>query len=79
MPIYDYRCIDCSNTSELLIRGNATPSCPACGGQRMEKLVSAPAPPGKTVGIVARARMQAAREGHLSNFDKNEKVMKKSH
>jgi putative FmdB family regulatory protein len=68
MPIYDYRCIACNNTSELLIRGNTTPTCPACGSQQMEKLVSAPAAPGKSAGIVAKARKQAAKEGHFSNY-----------
>jgi hypothetical protein len=34
----------------------------------MEKLVSAPAAPGKSAGIVAKARKQAAKEGHFSNY-----------
>ncbi len=68
MPIYDYRCIACNHTSELLIRGNTTPTCPECGSQQMEKLVSAPAAPGKSADIIAKARKQAAKEGHFSNY-----------
>lgn len=77
MPIYDYRCIDCNQTSELLIKVNATPVCPKCGSENMEKLVSLPAPQGKTAGIIARGRAQAEREGHLSNFSASEKSLKK--
>lgn len=77
MPIYDYRCLDCAHTSELLIKVNATPVCPKCGSQNMEKLVSMPAPQGKTAGIIARGRLQASREGHLSNFSASEKALKK--
>lgn len=77
MPIYDYRCLDCAHTSELLIKVTATPVCPKCGSHNMEKLVSMPAPQGKTAGIIARGRAQAAREGHLSNFSPSETGLKK--
>lgn len=77
MPIYDYRCIDCGHEAELLIKVNATPVCPKCGSQTMEKRVSMPAPQGKSAGLIARGRAQAAREGHLSNFSASEKAIKK--
>ena len=77
MPIYDYRCLDCAHTSELLIKVNATAVCPKCGSQAMEKLVSKPAPHGKTAAIIARGRAQAGREGHLSNFSPRETGLKK--
>ncbi|PPD03718.1 MAG: FmdB family transcriptional regulator [Methylobacter sp.] len=76
MPLYDYRCLDCEHTCELLHKVSATAVCPACGSQNMEKLVSKPAPPGKMAGIAAKGRAQAAREGHLSNFSASEKAMK---
>ena len=77
MPIYDYRCVDCKHESELLIKMDVTALCPQCGSQNMKKLVSMPAPQGKTAGIIARGRAQAAREGHLSNFSASEKAFKK--
>ena len=77
MPIYDYRCLDCAHMSELLMKVNAAPVCPKCGSQAMEKLVSMPAPQGKSIGIIARGRAQAAREGHLSNFSRKERAIKK--
>ena len=68
MPIYDFHCKKCDRTFELLVRGSLPPNCPECGSADMEKMVSLPAAQGKTAGIVARARNQAAREGHFSNY-----------
>jgi len=44
MPIYEYKCQDCGETSEIFLHGldNAQSiACPACGSERMEKLFSA--------------------------------------
>ncbi len=43
MPIYEYRCQNCQQTTEILQRvDDAVPPCPACGGE-LRRLVSAPA------------------------------------
>lgn len=42
MPLYEYRCVDCQQESELLIRGEEKPVCPKCQSERLEKLLSAP-------------------------------------
>jgi putative FmdB family regulatory protein len=76
MPIYDYRCNDCNKTFELLVRSSDTPVCPACGNPRLEKLLSRPAAPGHTAGIISQARSQAAREGHFSNYKASERPKK---
>ena len=68
MPIYDFHCPDCDAASELLARFDDTPSCPTCGGTHMQRLVSGVSPPGKSQGLLKKARRQAAREGHFSNF-----------
>lgn len=73
MPLYDYRCAACSKTFELLVRNGTVPSCPTCGGERLEKQVALPVSPGKTGGILARARRQAASEGHFSNYKASER------
>ncbi len=73
MPLHDFRCPNCSQTFELLIRGSNIPTCPTCGNQELEKLVSMPAAPGKAAGIIASARKQAAREGHFSNYSTSER------
>jgi len=68
MPLYDYHCPACAHDFELLVRGGATPACPACGATTLERQISLPAPQGTTKGILQRARAQAAREGHFSNY-----------
>ncbi len=43
MPIYEYRCANCGEQTEVLVRsGSASPSCPNCGNPLLEKLFSAP-------------------------------------
>ena len=44
MPIYDYKCQDCGEISEIFLQGvdNAKSiACPVCGSEMMEKLFSA--------------------------------------
>jgi putative FmdB family regulatory protein len=67
MPIYEYRCRACGVRFEQLVRAGATVACPGCAGQQLDKLLSSVAPPGKSAAIIAGARTQAARAGHLSN------------
>jgi len=43
MPIYEYRCQDCGEKFEKLIRSNSDQTeliCPNCGGKQTEKLFS---------------------------------------
>ena len=44
MPIYEYRCLECGEKFEKLVRFGASTSeiqCPKCGGRKVEKLISA--------------------------------------
>ena len=68
MPLFDFHCAPCDKTFELLVRGSQTPQCPHCGSAALDKQVSRPAPPGQSAGMVQRARAQAKREGHFSNY-----------
>ncbi|WP_407279780.1 FmdB family zinc ribbon protein [Aromatoleum evansii] len=68
MPIFDYRCPVCDRTFELLVRSGEAPPCPHCGNTTLEKQVSAPAAPPQSGELVKRARAQARREGHFSNY-----------
>jgi putative FmdB family regulatory protein len=45
MPIYDYRCSDCGNTFETLVKKDTVPACPKCKSSHLEKLLSIPSPP----------------------------------
>ena len=73
MPLYDFRCQDCDKTFELLIKISDTPMCPECGGASLEKLVSKPAEPGQSAAFLSKARAQAAKEGHFSNYKPSER------
>lgn len=73
MPLYDFRCRQCHHRFETLVRGGTPPACPRCGCEELDKLVSAPVPPGRSKAIIASARAQAAREGHLSNYSPAER------
>lgn len=43
MPIYEYRCGNCGERVEVLVRSkNDEPRCPNCGSTLLEKLISAP-------------------------------------
>ena len=42
MPIYEYRCDDCSHEFETLVRrASEAVQCPACGSEQLVKLISA--------------------------------------
>jgi len=45
MPIYEYRCQECGEKFEKFVRSAKNPGpeikCPKCGGQQVEKLLSA--------------------------------------
>lgn len=42
MPIYEYRCESCNNEFETLVmRADEAVRCPACGAERLSKLLSA--------------------------------------
>lgn len=41
MPIYDFKCLDCSKVSEITTSINAqAPPCPKCGSTKMKRLIS---------------------------------------
>ena len=77
MPLFDFHCKKCDHSFEVLVRGSVTPACPECGSEDVEKQVSLPAAPGKTAGLLARGRAQAAREGHFSNYAPSERPRRK--
>ncbi|MDX9787682.1 MAG: zinc ribbon domain-containing protein [Desulfobacterales bacterium] len=42
MPLYEYLCMECGKSFELLVLGNSeTPRCKDCGSDRLQKLLSA--------------------------------------
>lgn len=73
MPLYEYHCPACDNHFELLVRSSTVPACPKCGSTTLDKCITAPTPPGRSAGIIKRARARAAAEGHMSNFSQKER------
>lgn len=58
MPIYEISCLDCGHGGELLVlSGDQALTCPHCGGQRVERLMSAPS------GLTGRARLHTPGAG----------------
>jgi putative FmdB family regulatory protein len=55
MPVYEYRCLDCKEEFEALVRGEHGASCPRCGSSSLEKLLSAP------IALSGRTARQAGR------------------
>ncbi|GAB6887988.1 hypothetical protein JCM13304A_14860 [Desulfothermus okinawensis JCM 13304] len=43
MPIYEFKCLDCSNEFELVIlpKEEISPICPKCGSKKLRKKISA--------------------------------------
>ena len=68
MPFYDFRCTACGAAFEKLVRADDRPPCPTCGAAATERLVSAPAAPGRSAELMASGRRAAAREGHFSHY-----------
>jgi putative FmdB family regulatory protein len=53
MPIYEYRCQACGAGFEVFVRlpsRQATPTCPKCGSQKVEKVISLFGVGGATTG-----------------------------
>lgn len=50
MPLFEFRCPDCTEVVELLVRRDERPPCPRCAGIRLERLISATA-----VGAASRS------------------------
>lgn len=72
MPLYSYNCQNCNADFELLVRSSDIPACPSCGSEKLQQQVSRVCIDVKYAAIAKSGRQAAAREGHLSNFSKQE-------
>ena len=66
MPIHDYQCQACKQTSELLVMPGQTPVCPACGSTAVLQLFSGSASVSTTrsrarSGAIARGKASAVK------------------
>ncbi len=53
MPIYEFECLDCGHTTEILMASTDTDLviCGSCGSRNLKKLLSVHAPIGSTKGF----------------------------
>ncbi len=72
MPIYEYRCPDCTKRQSIFFRSFAavedTPACPGCGGRRMTRVIS------RTAQVLSEeTRMETLADGaELGGVDEND-------
>lgn len=50
MPIFEYRCTDCTREFEAFVTADRTAECPACRGANLVKLFSTPGMVGASNG-----------------------------
>ncbi|HYP58061.1 MAG TPA: zinc ribbon domain-containing protein [Beijerinckia sp.] len=77
MPLYAYNCTACGHDFEQLVRSSDVPACPSCGSEKLQQQVAKICVEIKYPAIAKSWRRQAAKEGDLSNFSKEEITAKK--
>lgn len=78
MPLYAFNCLDCNHDFETLVRSTEVSTCPSCGSEKLQQQVAKICVEIKYPAIAKSWRRQAAREGDLTNFTKDEMRTKKS-
>jgi putative FmdB family regulatory protein len=77
MPLYEYRCDTCHHTFEIIQKFSDPPAgtCPSCGGQSVQKLLSSPAIQFKGSGwyITDYARKGGGAESGKGGAEKGDK------
>jgi putative FmdB family regulatory protein len=74
MPIYEYRCKDCGNEFEALVRKSDVPACPGCSGTELERLLSLPAL--QTETTKAQALKAAKKRDHAQGTERTIEQLK---
>lgn len=54
MPLFEYLCQDCRKPFEAFVTASRAPSCPACQGTNLAKLLSSPG----MVGVASTGRSE---------------------
>lgn len=74
MPIFEYKCRDCGNEFEALVRKSDTPTCPSCNGTELERLLSLPAL--KTETTKANALKAAKKRDKAQGTERTQEQLK---
>jgi putative FmdB family regulatory protein len=59
VPLYEFACRACGARFEEIVAAGATAPCPACGGERVNRLFSQIAAPRVPVGLTGRAAAES--------------------
>jgi putative FmdB family regulatory protein len=78
MPLFDFNCRACGHEFEALVRGTATPACPECKSEDLERMMSLPVVKSDTTrGMIKRetkrrdAKQAAEREYTQRQYEAN--------
>lgn len=74
MPIFEYKCQECGNEFEALVRKADVPACPSCSSTRLERLLSMPAL--KTETTKAQAMKAAKKRDKAQGTDRTVEQLK---
>lgn len=79
MPIYEFECGECgARFEELVAAGAATVPCPACGADRIQRLLSTVSPPGRQPrGAAVRSDESRRREREAARGERLAEAGKK--
>jgi putative FmdB family regulatory protein len=59
VPLYEFDCQACGARFEQIVPAGGTAPCPACGGERVNRVFSPIAAPGVPVGLTGRAAAES--------------------
>ena len=59
VPLYEFACCICGARFEEVVPAGCTAPCPACGGERVDRLFSQIAAPGVPVGLTGKAAAES--------------------
>ncbi|MGH2712873.1 MAG: FmdB family zinc ribbon protein [Thermoleophilaceae bacterium] len=64
MPLFEFDCCTCGARFEEVVPAGCAAPCPACGGERVNRVFSQIAAPGVPVGLTGKAAAESdARRG----------------
>jgi putative FmdB family regulatory protein len=70
MPLYDFRCRQCGDEFERLVRQSVTPDCPGCGSTDLERRDVPPSVALRSGGLSPAARRDVHRQQRSLHADK---------
>jgi putative FmdB family regulatory protein len=73
MPLYEFDCSGCGHRFEALVRPGSPPSCPACGSEALDRILSSFA---VSSADTRRANLKAGRK-HQAKSQRDQQIAEK--